>query len=82
MPAKLVDDFLESAEHVVVLDHLANETTAKAELLLPAGTFAESDGTLVSSEGRAQRFFPVFAQRGDVRESWRWLGDPNVVDAG
>jgi NADH-quinone oxidoreductase subunit G len=73
----LVDDFLQSAEHVVVLDHLANQTTEKADLLLPAGTFAESDGTLLSNEGRAQRFFPVFAPReGDVRESWRWLGDP------
>jgi NADH-quinone oxidoreductase subunit G len=77
IPAKLVDNFLQSAEHVVVLDHLANQTTDKADLLLPAGTFAESDGTLISNEGRAQRFFPVFAPReGDVRESWRWLGDP------
>ena len=77
MPAKLVDEFLEAVEHLVVLDHLENQTTAKADLLLPAGTFAESDGTLVSNEGRAQRFFPVFApQEGDIRESWRWLGDP------
>ena len=76
MPAKQADKLLESAEHLVVLDHLANQTTAKAELLLPAGTFAESDGTLISCEGRAQRFFSVFAQEGDVRESWRWLGDP------
>ena len=77
----LVDGFLESATQVVVLDHLANETTAKADLLLPAGTFAESDGTLVSNEGRAQRFFPVFAPNPEaemlaMRESWRWLGDP------
>ncbi len=77
MPAKLVDDFLEAVEHLVVLDHLENQTTAKADLLLPAGAFAESDGTLVSNEGRAQRFFPAFApQEGDIRESWRWLGDP------
>ena len=82
IPAKLVDDFLQSAEHVVVLDHLANQTTDKADLLLPAGTFAESDGTLISNEGRAQRFFPVFAPgEGDVRESWRWLGDPRWTDA-
>jgi len=77
IPAKLVDDFLQSAKHIVVLDHLANQTTEKADLLLPAATFAESDGTLISGEGRAQRFFPVFAPaNGDVRESWRWLGDP------
>jgi NADH-quinone oxidoreductase subunit G len=76
IPPELVDSFLGAVEHVVVLDHLANRTTDKAELLLPAGTFAESAGTLVNSEGRAQRFFPVFAQTGEVRESWRWLGDP------
>ncbi len=75
-PAKLVDDLLGSVAQVVVLDHLANETTVKASLLLPAGTFAESDGTLVSSEGRAQRFFQVFAPQEDVQESWRWLCDP------
>ena len=37
--------------------HLETATTEKAELVLPAATFAEGDGTLVSSEGRAQRFF-------------------------
>jgi NADH-quinone oxidoreductase subunit G len=85
LPAMQVDGVLGSAAQVVVLDHLANETTAKATLLLPAATFAESDGTLVSNEGRAQRFFPVFAHpgfgeredtQGDMQESWRWLGDP------
>ena len=82
-PAQSVDSLLGSATRVVVLDHLENKTTAKADLLLPASTFAESAGTLVSNEGRAQRFFPVFPQpnpedgdvRGDARESWRWLGD-------
>jgi NADH-quinone oxidoreductase subunit G len=58
---------------VIVLDHLANPTAEKAELILPAGTFAESDGTFVSSEGRAQRFFQVFVPRNDVSASWRWL---------
>ncbi len=76
LPAKQVDKLLGSADQVIVLDHLANETAAKANLLLPACTFAESDGTLVSNEGRAQRFFQAFAPQGDVRESWRWLRDP------
>lgn len=76
LPGKQVAGFLASASHLIVLDHLANETTAKAELLLPAGTFAESDGTLVSNEGRAQRFFQVFAPQEEIRESWRWLCDP------
>ena len=65
--------FLKAAAHVIVLDHLANPTTEKAELVLPAGTFAESDGTFVSSEGRAQRYFQVFVPQNDVSASWRWL---------
>jgi len=68
-----VDGALAAARHVVAIDHLANDTTARAEVVLPAGTFAESDGTLVSSEGRAQRFYQVFAPQGDIRASWRWL---------
>jgi NADH-quinone oxidoreductase subunit G len=72
-PAVEVDSFLKTAAHVIVLDHLANATTEKAELILPAGTFAESDGTFVSSEGRAQRFFQVCVPQNDVLESWRWL---------
>jgi NADH-quinone oxidoreductase subunit G len=72
-PAAEVDAFLAAAKHVIVLDHLANATTEKAELELPAGTFAESDGTFISSEGRAQRFFQVFAPQSEVLASWRWL---------
>ena len=72
-PAAEVDSFLEAASRVIVLDHLANPTTQKADLVLPAGTFAESDGTFISSEGRAQRFFQVFVPENDVSASWRWL---------
>lgn len=74
-PSAAVDAFLDSAKHVVALDCLANRVTAKAELVLPASSFAESGGTLVSNEGRAQRFFQVFAPKGDIQESWRWLRD-------
>jgi len=72
-PAAQVDAFLDAAAHVIVLDHLSTPTTAKAGLVLPAGTFAESDGTLISSEGRAQRFFQVFVPDNDVSPAWRWL---------
>src|SRR5262249_51446711 len=35
----------------------------------------EGGGTLVSSEGRAQRFLGVFAPRGEIQEGWRWIRD-------
>ncbi|MEW6612652.1 MAG: NADH-quinone oxidoreductase subunit NuoG [Pseudomonadota bacterium] len=73
-----VDAGLGAARHVIAIDCLRHGTTEDAELVLPAGTFAEADGTLVSSEGRMQRFFQVFTPvppAGDVQESWRWLRD-------
>ncbi len=64
-----------AAAHLVVLDHSDGPTSQRAELVLPAASFAESGGTLVSSEGRAQRFYqPIFAEN-DVRAAWRWLGE-------
>ena len=74
-PAQSVDAFLNGAKHVVVLDHLLNHTAERATLAIPAGTFAEADGTLVSSEGRAQRFFQVFTPEGEIQASWQWLRD-------
>mgnify|MGYP001557386501 FL=1 len=73
--AAAVDRFLAAAQHVVVIDHIDHETSAGADVVLPAGTFAEADGTLVNSECRAQRFFQVFVPQGDIQESWRWAQD-------
>jgi NADH-quinone oxidoreductase subunit G len=81
LPAPAVDKYLARFQHVVVLDHLETATTAKAELVLPVATFAEGDGTLVSSEGRAQRFFGVFLPSAPIQESWRWLGPWKTLDA-
>ena len=80
LPAVVVDKFLARFQHVVVLDHLETTTTTKAELVLPAATFAEGDGTLVSSEGRAQRFFRVFLPPAPIQESWRWLRSWKTLD--
>ncbi|TJY64750.1 NADH-quinone oxidoreductase subunit NuoG [Sinimarinibacterium sp. CAU 1509] len=79
VPAARLDAALARLQHLVVIDALATPTTQRADLLLPAGSFAETDGTLVNYEGRAQRYFQVFqpgayvGSGGDVRESWRWL---------
>jgi NADH-quinone oxidoreductase subunit G len=78
-PASEVASLLRGVRHLVVLDHLENATTKAAELVLPAGTFAESDGTLVNNEGRAQRFFQVLDPGTDVEESWRWLREGSLA---
>ena len=68
-----IDQFLSAIPHVVVIDCLMHQTSERAELILPAGTFAESDGTYISNEGRAQRFFKVFVPAPEIRPSWRWI---------
>jgi NADH-quinone oxidoreductase subunit G len=70
-----VDAFFDTAQTVIVLDSLEHRTAARADVLLPAAAGPESDGTLVSQEGRAQRFYQVFVPDGDVTASWRWLSD-------
>ncbi len=63
---------------LVVIDHQLTATSEQAEVLLPTASFAESDGTLINMEGRAQRYFqtfdPAYYNRDvDTAESWRWL---------
>lgn len=73
-----VDAALSAAKVVIVADHQKTATSDRAHLVLPAASFAEGDGTLVSQEGRAQRFFQVFDPTYLdasilVHEGWRWL---------
>jgi NADH-quinone oxidoreductase subunit G len=68
-----IEAFLARAKHVIVLDHVLNRTASRADILLPAGTFAESHGTLVNNEGRAQRFYQVFIPQGDIQAGWKWI---------
>ncbi len=63
---------------LIVLDHQSHATAARAQVVLAAGSFAESDGTVVSQEGRAQRYFKVYEPGyydplSLIRESWQWL---------
>ncbi len=76
--AARVDAALAAAKVVIVADHQRTAIMDKAHLVLSAASFAESDGTLINQEGRAQRFFQVFDPayydaRNMVREGWRWL---------
>ncbi|MBD1600737.1 NADH-quinone oxidoreductase subunit NuoG [Pseudomonas typographi] len=76
--AAKVDAALAAAKVLVVADHQMTATAERANLVLPAASFAEGDGTLVSQEGRAQRFFqvydPAYLDASNlIHEGWRWL---------
>ena len=72
-PRGTVDQLLQSGVSVIALDGLDNRTTSASTLVLPAANFAETEGTLVSLEGRAQRHYPVFPPQAERRPAWGWL---------
>ena len=76
--AARVDAALSKAPLVMVVDHQRTAIMDKAHLVLSTASFAESDGTVVNNEGRAQRFFQVYDPayydaKTVMLESWRWL---------
>ncbi len=78
LPAPQVKAALAKAQTVIVLDHSETETVKQADIVLSAASFAEGDGTVVSQEGRAQRFYQVYdpsyyKPEYAIKESWRWL---------
>ena len=70
-----VDKLTSSGTKIIALELLDNELLASCDLVLSAASYAESEGTLVSSEGRAQRYYPVFPVAHERLASWQWLRD-------
>lgn len=62
---------LERAEFVVVQEAFATTATcAYADLLLPASTWGEKDGTVTNSERRISRVRPAVWPAGEARHDW------------
>ncbi|HET7314825.1 NADH-quinone oxidoreductase subunit NuoG [Salinisphaera sp.] len=74
-PEARAEAAIKKAKNVIVLDHSMTRTVGEATHVLPAGSFAEADGTLVNNEARAQRFFQVFIPDAPMQEGWRWAAD-------
>lgn len=60
-------------KNLVVLDCLHTETVKSATMVVPVSSFAESTGSLISSEGRLQRYFSVFKNQHDLESSFHVL---------
>jgi len=72
-PSAQIDKLFNDVSNVVVLDCIDTPTLSQASLALPAASYIETEGTLVSSEGRAQRHYPVFQPAEQRQAAWRWL---------
>lgn len=66
-----VREALEKCELVVVSDCVAKtDTTALADVLLPAAAWGEKNGTVTNSERRISRQRPFLPPAGDARADW------------
>jgi len=63
------------AEFVVVQDSYLNDLCEFADVVLPAATFPESEGTFVNMEGRLQKFGPAIVPLGEAKPGWRIIRD-------
>jgi NADH-quinone oxidoreductase chain G len=61
---------LASAEFVVVQDMFLSETAQQADVVLPAGSFAEKDGTFTNAERRIQRVRPGITSPGEAKTDY------------
>lgn len=72
-PSAAVDSFIEGLDALAVLDSLKNRTGEQANLVLASGTFAETSGTYVNYETRAQHFYSVFLAADSIKPATSWL---------
>jgi assimilatory nitrate reductase catalytic subunit len=74
--AERVREALAKCPFVVVSEAMAQtDTTAFADVLLPALTWGERDGTVTNSERRISRQRPLFEAPGQARADWRIVAD-------
>ena len=81
--AKHVRKALEKLDFFVVQDLFISETAQYADVILPASSFAEKDGTFTNTERRVQRIRKAINPIGDSKPDWlitsliaRKMGEP------
>ena len=66
---------LEKLDFLVVQEIFMSETAKLADVILPAASFAEKDGTFTNSERRVQRVRKAIDSPGECRPDWRIICD-------
>jgi formate dehydrogenase major subunit len=64
---------LGALDALIVADLFLTDTARLADVVLPAASFAEKEGTFTSTERRVQRVRPLLAPPGDARADWELL---------
>ena len=76
LPASMkVREALEKIDFIVCQDPFMSETAEIADVILPAATFAEKEGTYTNIMGAVNRVTEAFDPRGEARPDWKILTD-------
>jgi len=70
--ASHVEDAIKRLEFFVVQDIFLTETAELADVVLPAASFAEKNGTFTNSERRVQRIYKAIEPVGNAKSDW-WI---------
>ena len=70
-----VEEGLKNLEFLAVQDIFLSETAQLADVVLPACSFAEKEGTFTNTERRVQRVRKALEQPGQAREDWKIICD-------
>jgi formate dehydrogenase major subunit/formate dehydrogenase alpha subunit len=68
-----LEERMNRIEFVILQDIFPNETMRYADVVFPAGNFAEKDGVFVNSERRMQRVRKAVEAPGEARADWSIL---------
>ena len=66
---------LSELKNMVVIDIFLNETGEYADVILPAASFAEKEGTFTNSDRRVQLIRKAFSPPGEARPDWQILSE-------
>jgi formate dehydrogenase major subunit len=69
--SRFIKGILASLDFLVVQDMFLTETAKLANVVLPAASFAEKDGTFTNFEGRVQRVRKAIAPLGESLPDWQ-----------
>jgi formate dehydrogenase major subunit/formate dehydrogenase alpha subunit len=70
-----VKDALEALDFLIVQDIFLTETAALADVVFPAASFAEKDGTFTNTERRVQRIRKAVDSPGDALPDWQIVSE-------
>jgi formate dehydrogenase alpha subunit len=70
-----VEEALKNTEFLVVQDIFLTETAQLADVVLPAASFAEKDGTFANTERRVQMVRKAIKPVGNCKPDWQILAD-------